>query len=652
MLKASEENLPNGNYKVCFNFNDVGCATNNACCASLLQSVGKIEIQADKACKATIAGSTFGNVSKSGSTFFDDEFAVGKVRVTALNANRQMMDKSQLCLTIKPPCNSFDVFFQSGKVGGPGLYQYALFNSKADCCPTCVFAPSPPPPDVPAIRRPPPRWSVVFQGSEDRPQNIWYNFRIYLNAGANCRPVPYRNGTCCEASLEGISLPVMPDMKAAVVDATAKFGGDLLTATLFHSYEYGVRLQFKNPFYTDSISVGSYIAVSFAVAKASWTDASLFPCPASKWDPSGPTCDYWLHGYQTAPGNPQEPLIDPEVIPACCPEGVVHMCPPGTPGSCLAAPDASPYTLTFAGRARNGADTVFSFSLAHRNVRSACSAMAIDNMLLYVAKPFATAAVTATLGGVSTKVVAGAEGPTSYLNISMSSYASVAPGTVTVTVKGDVALSDLCVTPAAGGSRVCNYVLKGAQRTSGNTQACCPGGDIPATLPSGRRLLAVTEETQAAVAAGGSICAKADPSSACFALASVEISETFEEGTTYAFKLTRTGALASCPTEFQVQLSSSAMATFKEGHGHIWNGGLPAGDHFSWVLPEASGDGSLGTTTILSFTLKGRGMDRLSRVCTLGRNQDACVFRLVGSSGCYTGTVATDFQYAGNAHHH
>lgn len=46
MLKASEETLPNGNYKVCFNFNDVGCPTNNACCTSLLQSVGKVEVQA------------------------------------------------------------------------------------------------------------------------------------------------------------------------------------------------------------------------------------------------------------------------------------------------------------------------------------------------------------------------------------------------------------------------------------------------------------------------------------------------------------------------------------------------------------------------------------------------------------------------------
>jgi hypothetical protein len=46
VVTASKESLSNGNLRVCFSFNDVGCAANNTCCQSILQLFNKIEMQA------------------------------------------------------------------------------------------------------------------------------------------------------------------------------------------------------------------------------------------------------------------------------------------------------------------------------------------------------------------------------------------------------------------------------------------------------------------------------------------------------------------------------------------------------------------------------------------------------------------------------
>ncbi|PNH11083.1 hypothetical protein TSOC_002146 [Tetrabaena socialis] len=131
-VKESEEVLPNGNYKVCFRFQDNGCATGNTCCQKILQLMDKFEVMADKTCSKAVAAVTFGNVSRISSTFFDTDFSVGKLRVTNLGATRAMMQKNLMCFTIKPPCASFDAFFQSNKLGAPGLYQYSVFNAQHD----------------------------------------------------------------------------------------------------------------------------------------------------------------------------------------------------------------------------------------------------------------------------------------------------------------------------------------------------------------------------------------------------------------------------------------------------------------------------------------------------------------------------------------
>jgi hypothetical protein len=89
-------------------------------------------------------------------------------------------------------------------------------------------------------------------------------------------------------------------------------------------------------------------------------------------------------------------------------------------------------------------------------------------------------------------------------------------------------------------------------------------------------------------------------------------------------------------------VSSGAMKAFKAGHGHVWAGGMPAGDHFTWLLPAAP----VGGTTLVSFTVKGFGLDRLANVCTTGRDSDACLFRLVSPSGCFVGKAATDFLWS------
>ncbi len=46
MMRYSEQTLANGNYQVCFDFQDVGCGSGNACCNSIQKLMDKIEIQA------------------------------------------------------------------------------------------------------------------------------------------------------------------------------------------------------------------------------------------------------------------------------------------------------------------------------------------------------------------------------------------------------------------------------------------------------------------------------------------------------------------------------------------------------------------------------------------------------------------------------
>ncbi|GLI64390.1 hypothetical protein VaNZ11_007656, partial [Volvox africanus] len=489
------------------------------------------------------------------------------------------------------------------------------------------------------------RWAVSYVGSNITNGDLLFNFKVTLKDATHCQPINYRNGSCCNSTFEGLSLPVLQQYRSAILKAAVILGGKAVGASLYkNEFDYGIRLQLHKPVFVVSLPVGSSLEVTLFLNPAVWSDESKFPCPPSKLDPYGSMCDYWLHGLQTSPGNPEQQLVDVENVPGCCPEGILNFCP--ADAACVSDLDTSPYTLSFTSRVHTGSRTTFSFQLAHRNLVSACSAMAIDSVLLYVSRNYATTSATATLGSINTAVTTGSLGPLSYLNISMSSYASVQSNVLTVEVDGNLELSDLCVTPSRS-SRVCNYVLVGAQRSaSGPSQECCPAGEIPATLPSGRRLLSLGDDAYAALEAGGAICAKYDPFSSCFSLAPVEISETFDEGITFAYKLTRTSAEPSCPHEFQVMVSSGAMTSLKGGHGHIWASGVPAGDHFSWLLPAPGPDSSIGSTHIVSFTLRGRNLDRLGRVCTV-RGQDSCVFRLLSDSTCFQGEVVTDFLFGG-----
>lgn len=55
-VKRSEEVLSNGNFRVCFEFQDVGCQTGNACCESILQLMTKIEFMAGALCIKRVVG--------------------------------------------------------------------------------------------------------------------------------------------------------------------------------------------------------------------------------------------------------------------------------------------------------------------------------------------------------------------------------------------------------------------------------------------------------------------------------------------------------------------------------------------------------------------------------------------------------------------
>ncbi len=344
--------------------------------------------------------------------------------------------------------------------------------------------------------------------------------------------------------------------------------------------------------------------------------------------------------FSCAPG----PQVGDET-PTCCPEGVLHFCDP-IADSCIADLDESPYKLSYSSRSLRRQGTAVYFDLEYRSIRSDCGSMAIDSIVLFMNGKHVSKDIKAQLGGVDARVTTGSLGASHYVSIDMSGYRSVQPNTVAIYVPGDVWMSDLCIEPTGSGSKMCTYVLKGAR--FGNSANCCPQGYLMSTLPSGRHLLEVeSHDSGKLIVSGvsdGELCSPYDATAACFAMSEVEISESFDEGVTYAYKLTRTSADESCPAEFQVVVSGVAMRTFKEGHGHIWGtGGMPSGDHFSWELPSAAA-APVGTTTIVSFTLKGDKVDRLSKVCTVNGKEE-CVVRFVGKAGCFKGTSSTTYQF-------
>eukprot|EP00197_Chlamydomonas_leiostraca_P012076 CAMPEP_0202862070 /NCGR_PEP_ID=MMETSP1391-20130828/3248_1 /ASSEMBLY_ACC=CAM_ASM_000867 /TAXON_ID=1034604 /ORGANISM="Chlamydomonas leiostraca, Strain SAG 11-49" /LENGTH=249 /DNA_ID=CAMNT_0049541553 /DNA_START=198 /DNA_END=943 /DNA_ORIENTATION=- len=137
---------------MCFKFMFVGCAFTSDCCTKLSNDVGKVEFAVDKVCQKNIFNTTLNGYTKKGSTYFDMDYAQGKLTVTKLQMiGKSNIQNSELCLWLKSPCDTVDGLFADHD----GTFKSAIFNSKHDCCPVCMGPDKPPPPPMPPSPPPP-----------------------------------------------------------------------------------------------------------------------------------------------------------------------------------------------------------------------------------------------------------------------------------------------------------------------------------------------------------------------------------------------------------------------------------------------------------------------------------------------------------------
>ncbi|PNH03603.1 hypothetical protein TSOC_010325 [Tetrabaena socialis] len=501
-VKASEEVLANGNYKVCFSFTDQGCQAGNTCCNKILQMMGKFEVMADKTCSKAITAVTFGNVSRIGSTHFDTEFAVGKVRVTNLGATRAMVRTSLLCYTLKAPCNSFDAFFQSGKLGASGLFQYAIFNEQHDCCPTCINTP----PnktlcDCISVFEPNTRWRFRYRASELKGSFNYFSFNIFAVPSDQCLEVNTRPGFCCDQTLDSIEVALsgefmnswwklVPNFWLYDVDGSTIDSGKISTQ---HKSDFGLIFDtFKRN--TTQVLPGQELVLTLALNASIWNDTAAFPCGQSHLVDEGGICDYLLGGDQTFDNKK---VISPlgDYVPGCCPEGVYLIENPEVLCGCTDNMLESPYRLAAAAAPEpaNRGTLRYSYDISTTEAmapevweESNCNNMDLDRIRLYVRAEVTPATVSSIfLNGMSvlmSNVAFGNDSAQSWLEVRELGRAKPAVGTVwqlDVTVK-DISPPSLCA-PNALGTGGCEYVFYGKYSLRDLEYQCCAHGLSEAT---------------------------------------------------------------------------------------------------------------------------------------------------------------------------
>lgn len=74
--------------------------------------------------------------------------------------------------------------------------------------------------------------------------------------------------------------------------------------------EYGIKITLPEVLFIDKMPIGDFYTFEFQLDKNQWSDSNKFPCKLSQLEPSFPSCDYYLHGWQTKLGDARVQLED------------------------------------------------------------------------------------------------------------------------------------------------------------------------------------------------------------------------------------------------------------------------------------------------------------------------------------------------------
>ncbi|KAJ9516786.1 hypothetical protein QJQ45_027212 [Haematococcus lacustris] len=456
---------------------------NDPCYKAILANLGKIEISIDKACGPIITAILVNGVQRS--MYYDDEFAQGKVRATALNFNRTVADRAVVDIRMNgSSCNSLSKFGASQD----GSLVYAMMESSNHRS------------YVPEASR----WRLKSKGVRDSGDQLLYSFELSLAPSSGCAPAGYRQGNCCDATLDTVVLSLVDGLYPFVGSAYYTLADGSVRGTFKLAVEqFGVGISqyplngqvARDFFVTNFTDPLTTYTLTVPISKASgWTNTQKFPCRPSALSPGDEgACDYQVIGSQTVPGNATSILGAAEYnVPNCCPNGVVTWFPGSDDTCCIDNLAENPYRLMFMGQPAD--NMAFDFTLQYSAVPSTglppdpavtnCSTSDVDQILLFVDALSVPAIQSVLVGGAPTTWLRETDPYRAWIRILNLHHTSTSPTSVTLQLNRPLQPAELC-TASVATSTLCEYVLRGNFETTqsgASSWSCCPHGTTPAQV--------------------------------------------------------------------------------------------------------------------------------------------------------------------------
>eukprot|EP00198_Chlamydomonas_reinhardtii_P007444 XP_001696781.1 predicted protein [Chlamydomonas reinhardtii] len=454
--------------ELCYRINRVGCSQANPCCKMLLTSLGKVEFSVEKSCSTQYLGSWVNGVKRN--SYFDTDFATGKIRVTPLGMTADSAANTTICLRFQPgaTCGSYP----------------ALCGNTAGMCTYATTS----------------RFRLDYANSTVAPSTITYNFNLYVIRPQDCWAPGYRGGSCCNQTLVNIELNLAEGIQLADLgNATLTTStGKVLRVSKQRDF-WGVKLypndDSRGRDYTPSLFVTNFtdgkpwkLSVEVKTDAFPTPSPSQWPCGPSKYLKDDPNvCDIMLNGFQTVIGQPTTVLNATGYdVPNCCPEGIIRY--KKEDNCCIDNLAENPYRLGF--NATNNStqdDTILTFKLSYAGVssgpfggvfdgsRTNCSVSEVDQLELFIAPETLNSVYKVTVDGQEADFTRDSNKWQSWIRAVNLHKVSKTPSLVSVFFAKDVTPDQVCTSKVAT-NPLCEYVLRGSYDASAQEFMCCPAG--------------------------------------------------------------------------------------------------------------------------------------------------------------------------------
>eukprot|EP00798_Chlamydomonas_sp_ICE-L_P027244 gene27244-2499_t len=464
---------------MCFTYVYTGCVYPSQCCQTLTDDIFKMEFSTEFACtnKQSVINTTINGETKMGSTFFDTEFATAKIRITNLQLKGQdIITGSKLCLWVTSPCDTFEEFFENDDgTFNPPLPVIPKPKTVCDCI---------------SIYEPNTRWRLNWRGADTNNGLVYYRFGVTTAPAHWCAEVTYREGYCCNSTMDTIELSMDPIFNSNYFYAFKDFwifdvdNIPLVQGPVGTGQKTPMGLSFAGfgSMTVDDIPPGSEMTLTISMDPAYWNDTSQFPCGPSRLVEQDGVCDYALHGLQVRDGGLLQDILGPNV-PQCCPEGVYIENPEGLCG-CSDNKLLSPWRLA----ARPAIGTTFDFRILSTTPQRwspledsivNCNAMDLDRMRLYIHADYVDMVTSAIFDGESVNYTFGNDGVQYWIELRDLMMPYQQPDTVlplVLTVSPDAPMHSSMCGENPLGSAECEYVFFGKWNLPDLDYQCCAHG--------------------------------------------------------------------------------------------------------------------------------------------------------------------------------